>query len=106
MAKFIIEVSDGYIKERADLLNIVTTNEGDSNAVMKAMVELITFSGMEKEIKDGKSEFYVSSKDIEDKQVLGLFNHLVLNAASVYMANKATKIKETIISEEEHESNY
>ena len=106
MAKFIIEVSDGYIEERADLSNIVTTNEGESNAIMKAMAELITFSGMEKEIKDGKSEFCVSSKDIEDKQILELFNHLVFQAASVYIANKAAKIKETVISKEEHESNY
>ena len=87
MAKFIIEVSDGYIHERANIEGIVERNKDD---VVRGMVECLAFTDLERRIDNGETEFVVHSKDFIDAEETprNALNSLVLQLASVCILNK------------------
>jgi len=84
MAKFIIEVSDGYIYERANVENITQNYENDFKS---GMVELLSFSNLEQKLKEGETEFNLSSTDfMENEDMVGLFNKLMTHLAGSLLA--------------------
>lgn len=87
MAKFIIEVSDGYIHERADIEGIVERNKDD---VARGMIECLAFANLERRIDNGETEFVVRSKDFidADETPRSALNSLVLQLASVCILNE------------------
>lgn len=87
MAKFIIEVSDGYIRERADMNNIIEHNKDD---VARGMIELLAFSNLEKRIDDGQNEFVIRTSDFKDAEETPrkALNALVMQLASVTLLNE------------------
>lgn len=93
MAKFIIEVSDGYIRERADLDNIIEHAKGD---VAQGMIELMAFQNIEKSIDDGKTEFVIRSNDFVDAEETPrkCFNALVAQIAATVLMKEAVEDKQ------------
>lgn len=77
MVKFIVEVSENYIKERANLEVIAETNVDGKGSMVKALVEMIAFGSLENKVDKGEKEFTVSSKDFNEKEELSLFNSVV-----------------------------
>lgn len=96
MAKFIIEVSDGYIRERANIENIVNT----AKDTICGLGDFFAFGGLEKALDEGTNDFYISSKDL-DEQERGVFNR----AMSFIAAIVTVKICEKKIKEENENGN-
>jgi len=91
MAKFIIEVSDGYIRERCDMENIMKTYTTEQMPV--ALADLVVFRFLEGELRNGVSEFYVNSADV-DEDMVKILNDAVREAGMMYSL-KAAKAKAT-----------
>ena len=81
MAKFIIEVSDGYISERCDMDNIMKTYTTEQMPM--ALADLVVFKFLEQEIKNGVSEFYVNSSEV-DEEMIRILNDAVREAGMMY----------------------
>lgn len=90
MAKFIIEVSDGYIRERADVSNIQNSNEESSFA--KMLVEFISFNTIKEKLDKGTDEFRISSMNLPDEKVREIFNNVVSQTAAIYIAISDKKV--------------
>ena len=92
MAKFIIEVSDGYIRERANIDGIVERNKDD---VARGMIEVMAFTNLEKRINNGETEFTICSKDYKDAEETPrkAFNSLVMQLASTCLLNEIVLMK-------------
>lgn len=72
MVKFVFEVSEGYINERSDANLLTNSNE---NAA-KLMMDFVGFLNLKNKVKEGETEFYISSKNIKNgnSDLLKLFN--------------------------------
>lgn len=84
MAKIIIELSDGYIRERADLENLkqfVTSGKSPESA----LADFITFGALEKEVAKGINEFHISSATYMEKDTRELFNSAVAMAGAIVL---------------------
>ena len=88
MARFIIEVSDGYIHERADISNYLLSDKG---SFVKKVMELTAFSKIEHDIQNGISEFLVASADLNDEDIRELFNDVVTQAAALSIVAESRK---------------
>lgn len=77
MVRFVVEVSEGYIEERGDLNNLMEmAKDRDQNPIC-LMTDFMIFTGLKKEIEEGKKEFNVSSKNMIKREELELFNRVV-----------------------------
>lgn len=76
MAKIVIEVSDGYIHERADVNNMKQQMESGKD-LTGLLADYIAFSSLETKIQAGQTEFYMSSKDYMEQDIRKLFNNAV-----------------------------
>lgn len=65
--KFIIEVSEEYIREHADVEKISQRNNGDKNGFIRAMFDMIAFSSIEKEMDKGNTEFTFKRETLGEK---------------------------------------
>lgn len=93
MAKFIIEVSDSYIRERADIDNLTALSMQENVKFPRLMVELISFSSLEKKIDEGVNEFVISSDNLDEK-VRKLFNDTLTQVASLALITAKEKQEE------------
>lgn len=76
MAKFIIEVSDNYIRERANVDTIQKlAMQKDANP-LHLLADMMVFSMLESEIDKGNNEFNIKSEDIEEDE-LKMFNDTI-----------------------------
>ena len=76
MAKFIIEVSDNYIRERADVDTIQILAKQKDADPLHIFADMVVFSTLESEIDKGNNEFVIKSEDIEEDK-LKMFNDTV-----------------------------
>ena len=77
MVKFIIEVSEDYINEHADLdkvKEIAKSSNGKSALV--SMLTCLTFSGVKKRVEEGETEFVISKEGLEEK-ASEIYDHAV-----------------------------
>jgi len=89
MVKFVVEVSEGYISERANMDNLEKLVKECNNNPLFLLAEFITFAGLEKRVKeDGVTEFNIKfDKDADEREIK------VLNNAIATLAAVATKQK-------------
>lgn len=71
MAKFIVEISDEYIRNHADVsfLQKEMDNGGKKMNMIRAMDNLIGFSFVDKKIKEGVNEFTIRREDFDEDKL-------------------------------------
>lgn len=92
MVKFIVELSEGYIRERANLDNMPTLIENADNNVNSALniiTDYLVFSSLKREIEKGNTEFKMSvnSIDANDPRELQLFNDTMSRLGALELKN-------------------
>lgn len=76
MIKLVVELSEGYIHERADLNNLTKLMDEKADNPLALMTGYLAFSSLENKIKD-QSEFLISSQDVKKPNELKIFNDAV-----------------------------
>ena len=81
MVKFIIEVSEDYIRESADAKKMLgnASQEGGQNAIAK-LVNMFGYTEVVKKMDEGKTEFVITRDNIDPK-MSELFGQTADNAA-------------------------
>ena len=81
MIKFIIEVSEDYIRESADANKMLdnASQEVGQNAIAK-LVNMFGYTEVVKKMDEGKTEFVITRDNIDPK-MSELFGHTADNAA-------------------------
>ena len=81
MIKFIIEVSEDYIREFADAEKMIddASREGGKSAIAK-LVHMLGYAEVVKKMDEGKTEFVITRDNIDPK-MSELFGHTADNAA-------------------------
>lgn len=89
MVKFVVAVSDGYIKERANIDNI-TQMVTAGRSIPKALLDSMSFTLIENDVKNNPDvEYNISSNDYVDSKKLRVFNDMVsLLAALVFIKDE------------------
>ena len=67
MAKIIIEVSDEYIRESADVEKLQKKFGEKENGILKALFGMIAFKGVVKKLDEGVNEFTINQETLSDK---------------------------------------
>jgi hypothetical protein len=94
MVKFTITVSDGYIRERADVENISKMIE-NGQGFAKSMVDIMAFSLIEHDIKTKDNvEYEIDSNDFTDSKKLKIFNDALSIVASLVQIKDVKEVKE------------
>lgn len=91
MAKFIIEVSDEYIRDCADVnkINANLDNAVDRDDAIAMFADLLSFSRLEKYLDDGVSEFVLSQDNLPDDKILRRFFRSILrDCATIKIAQE------------------
>ena len=81
--RFIVEVSDGYIKERCDLENLEKLVESNQIDPIKMMLDYMSFRRIAMKVEEGVTEFTVSSEKVTDDRLRKGFNNLLSNVATL-----------------------
>ena len=86
MVKFVVEVSDGYIRERADVDNLkklMKDVDGKDNP-LSFFADFVVFSCIEKKIEDeGITEFSVKFDKDAGKEEISILNKAISYLAAV-----------------------
>lgn len=83
MVKFTITVSNGYIRERANIENIIKMCE-NGQSFQKGMVDIMAFTLIENELKTKDNvEYEINSNDFTDTKKLKIFNDALSLVASL-----------------------
>lgn len=94
MVKFTITVSDGYIRERADIENISKMAE-NGQSFAKSMLDIMAFSLIEDDIKTKDNvEYEINSNDFTDTKKLKVFNDTLSLVASLVQIKDIKAVKE------------
>lgn len=92
MVKFVVAVSDGYIKERANLDNI-TQMVTAGGSIPKALLDSMSFTLIENDVKNNPDvEYNISSNDYADSKKLRIFNDMVSLLASLVFIKDKVKV--------------
>lgn len=92
MVKFIVAVSEGYIKERANLDNI-TQMVTAGGSIPKALLDSMSFTLIENNVKNNPDvEYNISSTDYADSKKLKIFNDMVSLLASLVFIKDEVKV--------------
>lgn len=83
MAKFILEVSDEYIRKQADPKRVAESidDKASGKDVLSALFDAIAFKHVKAEIDNGTTEFNVSIGDMDDDNGRNIFNSIVSRCA-------------------------
>ena len=90
MVKFIVEVSDGYIHERADVDNLEKLMKGadGKDSPLSFFADFLVFSCIEKKIKDnGVNEFVIKFDKDAGKEEIAILNKAICYLAAVAIHN-------------------
>lgn len=87
MVKLIIEFSEDYVHERADVNNLTRLIEQKEINPLALMAGHLVFAALERKIKE-QSEFLISSKDLTDSGDLKLFNDSVTYLCGILLGKK------------------
>lgn len=86
MVKFVVEVSDGYIRERADIDNfekLMKSADSKDNS-LGLFADFMVFSCIEKKIEgDGVSEFVIKFDKDAGKEEISILNKAICYLAAV-----------------------
>ena len=96
MVKFIIEVSEDYIRESADAKKMLgnASQEGGQNAIAK-LVNMFGYTEVVKKMDEGKTEFVITRDNIDPK-VSEIFARAVGDAALLaVMMQKGEKLEKS-----------
>lgn len=89
MVKFVVEVSEGYISERANMDNLEKLVKDSNNNPLFLLAEFITFAGLEKRVKeDGVTEFNIKFDKDADEREIKLLNNAIATLAAVATKQK------------------
>ena len=83
MIKFIVEVSEGYISERANIDNMKELVKDKDVSPLKLMADLIVFSYIEKKVEEGITEFKIKCDPKSSKAEMSVFNDAVANLSAI-----------------------
>lgn len=96
MVKFTITVSDGYIRERADVENISKMIE-NGQGFAKSMLDIMSFGLIEHDLKTNDNvEYEINSNDFTDSKKLKIFNDALSLVASLTQIKDVKEVKESV----------
>lgn len=87
MIKLVVEFSEDYVHERADVNNLTRLLEEKDINPLALMAGYLVFSSLEKKMKE-QSEFLISSRDLTDLGDLKLFNDSVTYLCGILLGKK------------------
>lgn len=95
MAKFILEVSDEYIRKQADPKRVAESIDDKTSGkdVLSAMFNVIAFKHVKNEIDKGTTEFNVSIDDMDDDKARCIFNGTVSRCGILCVMKQANDKK-------------
>ena len=83
MIKFIIEVEEGYINKNADPnVSFEKSMLLGGKGAISSMVDMISFSAVQKKVKEGQTEFVINQEKLE-KKAYQIFDHAVSEVAAL-----------------------
>ena len=85
MVKFIFEVSEDYINDKADIKKFMENDEENKVSLPRLMMQLIAFTGIKKDVEKGKKEFVVKQEELDghELELFDTFSDEILMIASV-----------------------
>jgi len=95
MAKFILEVSDEYIRNQADPERMAASIDDKTSGqdALSALFDVIAFKHVSDEIDKGTTEFNLSIDDMDDDKERGIFNHAVSHCGMLCVMKQANEKK-------------
>lgn len=95
MAKFILEVSDEYIRTMAKPERAVESinDKTSGKDTLGALFNVIALTHVKDEIDKGTTEFNLSIDDMDDDKERGIFNSIVLNCGMLCMIKQVNEMK-------------
>jgi len=87
MIKIVVEFSEDYVHERADVNNLIKLLEEKDANPLALMAGQLVFSSLENKMNE-QSEFFISSKDLTDPNDLRLFNDSVTFLCRILLGKK------------------
>ena len=95
MAKFILEVSDEYIRKQADPERAASIDDKTSGVgALNALFDVIALKHVKEEIDKGTTEFNVSIGDMGDDRERGIFNSVVARCAMLCALKQVNEKKQ------------
>ena len=89
MVKFVVEVSEGYISERANMDNLEKLVKDNNNNPLLPFAEFVMFAGIERRVKeDGVTEFNIKFDKDGDEKEINLLNNAIATLAAVATKQK------------------
>ena len=95
MAKFILEVSDEYIRKQADPERAAASIDDKTSGVdaLSALFDVIAIKHVKDEIDKGTTEFNVSIDDMGDDKERGIFNSTVSRCGMLCLMKQVNEKK-------------
>ena len=96
MAKFILEVSDEYIREQADSEKMAAkmAASDDKEGALSALFDVIAFSNIKDALDEGETEFTLSIDDMDDDKGRQIFNSTASRFGTMLIIKNAKEKKE------------
>ena len=94
MVKFIFEVSEDFIHEKAGVESIEQTAGKDGGNVIKALVQLVAMGDIERKLKEGRTEFIISRDNLKDNDAAKLYDNTLCDVA--FLAHFAEEKKDAV----------
>ena len=89
MVKFVVEVSEGYISERANMENLEELVKDKNQNPLFLIAEFIAFASLEKRVKeDGVTEFNIKFDKDADEREIKVLNNAIATLATVALKQK------------------
>ena len=89
MVKFVVEVSEGYISERANMENLEELVKDKNQNPLFLIGEFIAFASLEKRVKeDGVTEFNIKFDKDADEREIKVLNNAIATLATVALKQK------------------
>lgn len=96
MAKFILEVSDEYIRKQAEPERAAASIDDKTSGVdaLSALFDVIAIKHIRDEIDNGTTEFNLSIDDMGDDKARGIFNHTVSRCGMLCVMKQVNEKKQ------------
>lgn len=96
MAKFILEVSDEYIRKQADPERMAASIDDKTSGMdaLSALFDVIAFKHVSDEIDKGTTEFNLSIDDMGDDKERYIFNSTVSRCGMLCVVKQANEKKQ------------
>ena len=95
MAKFILEVSDEYIRNQANPERMAASIDDKTSGVdaLSTLFDVIAIKNVRDEIDKGTTEFNLSIDDMDDDKERGIFNATVARCAMLCVMKQVNEKK-------------